>query len=238
MPEVHGPFDIGGPDEGYLIGARNVEPVNGGGDWICTKPDHWIFAGTGMKRGRPHPRPRRLGVSRRPGRHPGPRDRRRGTVLSMSRPAAARPRQPGALDRDDLSRPQGQLRLQRLDDLLGAGPRHAARPHAPLVALVPPARPRRAREPDHPQPDPACARRRIAHLDPHTTCAGSPQFCCRQPLEPDAANRSVTISQGRMRKRAVSCARSMRGRSQGRPLRSTGSQARGVNGSLISTSLS
>ena len=88
---------------------------------------------------------------------------------------------------------------------------------------------------DHPQPPRACARRRIAHLDPHTTCAGSPQFCCRQPLEPDAANRSVTISQGRMRKRAVSCARSMRGRSQGRPLRSTGSQARGVNGSLIST---
>ena len=28
-----------------------VDPVNGGGDWICTKPDHWIFAGTGMKKG-------------------------------------------------------------------------------------------------------------------------------------------------------------------------------------------
>ena len=33
------------------MGARNVEPVNGGGDWICTQPDHWIFAGTGMKKG-------------------------------------------------------------------------------------------------------------------------------------------------------------------------------------------
>ncbi|WP_010582462.1 N,N-dimethylformamidase beta subunit family domain-containing protein [Schlesneria paludicola] len=49
--KLNGPFPHRGPDEGYLIGARNVEPVNGGGDWICTQPDHWIFAGTGMKRG-------------------------------------------------------------------------------------------------------------------------------------------------------------------------------------------
>lgn len=47
----HGPFPERGPDEGYLIGARNVEPVNGGGDWICTKPEHWMFKGTGMKKG-------------------------------------------------------------------------------------------------------------------------------------------------------------------------------------------
>ncbi len=47
----HGPFPEHGPDEGLLIGARNVEPVNGGGDWICTQPDHWIFEGTGMKKG-------------------------------------------------------------------------------------------------------------------------------------------------------------------------------------------
>jgi hypothetical protein len=40
-----------GPDEGLLMGAINVIPVNGGGDWICTKPDHWIFEGTGMKQG-------------------------------------------------------------------------------------------------------------------------------------------------------------------------------------------
>jgi hypothetical protein len=46
-----GPFSMRGPDEGYLMGARNVDPVNGGGDWICTLPDHWIFANTGMKRG-------------------------------------------------------------------------------------------------------------------------------------------------------------------------------------------
>lgn len=46
-----GPFPHRGPDEGYLMGARNVDPVNGGGDWICTKPEHWIFAGAGMKAG-------------------------------------------------------------------------------------------------------------------------------------------------------------------------------------------
>lgn len=47
----HGPFPERGPDEGLLMGARNVRPVNGGGDWICEKPDHWIFEGTGMKKG-------------------------------------------------------------------------------------------------------------------------------------------------------------------------------------------
>ncbi len=47
----HGPFPERGPDEGYLIGARNVDPVNGGGDWIVARPDHWVFEGTGMKKG-------------------------------------------------------------------------------------------------------------------------------------------------------------------------------------------
>ena len=48
---LHGPFPESGPDEGLLMGARNVEPVNGGGDWIVTKPDSWVFAGTGLKAG-------------------------------------------------------------------------------------------------------------------------------------------------------------------------------------------
>ncbi len=47
----HGPFPEHGPDEGLLLGARNVEPVNGGGDWVILKPEHWIFAGTGLKIG-------------------------------------------------------------------------------------------------------------------------------------------------------------------------------------------
>ncbi len=47
----HGPFPEHGPDEGLLMGARNVEPVNGGGDWIIQQPEHWIFADTGVKKG-------------------------------------------------------------------------------------------------------------------------------------------------------------------------------------------
>ena len=47
----HGPFPHRGPDEGYLMGARNIEPVNGGGDWTAVKTDHWLFENTGMKPG-------------------------------------------------------------------------------------------------------------------------------------------------------------------------------------------
>ena len=49
--EKNGPFPERGPDEGLLMGARNGRPINGGGDWIVTNPDHWILAGTGMKKG-------------------------------------------------------------------------------------------------------------------------------------------------------------------------------------------
>ena len=48
--QEHGPFPHRGPDEGYLMGARNVSPVNGGGDWIAVKPEHWMFEGTDMKK--------------------------------------------------------------------------------------------------------------------------------------------------------------------------------------------
>ena len=40
-----------GPDESLIMGARSIVPFNGGGDWTCTKPEHWVFAGTGMKAG-------------------------------------------------------------------------------------------------------------------------------------------------------------------------------------------
>lgn len=46
-----GPFPSAGPDEALLIGAKTTVPFNGGGDFICTKPEHWLYAGTGMKRG-------------------------------------------------------------------------------------------------------------------------------------------------------------------------------------------
>jgi hypothetical protein len=45
------PYPMSGPNEALLMGARTPYPFNGGGDWICTKPDHWIFTGTGMKNG-------------------------------------------------------------------------------------------------------------------------------------------------------------------------------------------
>lgn len=48
---VLGPFENPGPDERDIIGARTVVPFNGGGDWTCTLPDHWLFEGTGMKAG-------------------------------------------------------------------------------------------------------------------------------------------------------------------------------------------
>ena len=33
------------------MGGRNVEPVNGGGDWVVAKAKHWMFEGTGLKNG-------------------------------------------------------------------------------------------------------------------------------------------------------------------------------------------
>ncbi|MEA3208270.1 MAG: hypothetical protein QOE70_1327 [Chthoniobacter sp.] len=39
------------PYANELIGAHSTGPVTGGADWICTKPGHWIYAGTGMKAG-------------------------------------------------------------------------------------------------------------------------------------------------------------------------------------------
>jgi hypothetical protein len=49
--KVLGPFENTGPDERDIIGARTVVPFNGGGDWTCTKPGHWLFEGTSMKAG-------------------------------------------------------------------------------------------------------------------------------------------------------------------------------------------
>jgi hypothetical protein len=39
------------PYANELIGAHSTGPVTGGADWVCAKPEHWIFAGTGMKEG-------------------------------------------------------------------------------------------------------------------------------------------------------------------------------------------
>ena len=49
--KVLGPFQNPGPDERDIIGARTIVPFNGGGDWTCAQPDHWLFEGTGMMKG-------------------------------------------------------------------------------------------------------------------------------------------------------------------------------------------
>jgi len=45
------PPPVSGPPSNRLMGAHTVWPSEGCGDWICAKPDHWIFEGTGMKKG-------------------------------------------------------------------------------------------------------------------------------------------------------------------------------------------
>jgi hypothetical protein len=50
------PFEKGftpklGLDAAKLMGARVTPPVMGAGDWTCAIPEHWLFEGTGMKKG-------------------------------------------------------------------------------------------------------------------------------------------------------------------------------------------
>ena len=63
------------------MGARNVEPVNGGGDWVCRQARALDLRGHRHEEGRPHPRPDRLGIPRRPARRsPGSRSSAGGTA--------------------------------------------------------------------------------------------------------------------------------------------------------------
>ena len=39
------------PYANELIGAHSTGPVTGGADWVCTKPDHWIYEGSAMREG-------------------------------------------------------------------------------------------------------------------------------------------------------------------------------------------
>jgi hypothetical protein len=39
------------PYANELVGAHSTGPVTGGADWVCTKPEHWIYRDTGMKQG-------------------------------------------------------------------------------------------------------------------------------------------------------------------------------------------
>jgi hypothetical protein len=119
-------------------------PFNGCGDWICTRPDHWIFAGTGMKRGDRIPGLVGWEYHGEPADIPGLEIVGEGTVLSVQyAPAAARPLgNPLTLDGDDLSRAEEKHCLQWL---LPSGGRkvsamppghmlpwsHGSRPHGP-----------------------------------------------------------------------------------------------------------
>jgi len=46
-----GPFEIDGPNENLIIGARSISPFNGSDDWKVADASSWIFDGTGMKEG-------------------------------------------------------------------------------------------------------------------------------------------------------------------------------------------
>ena len=39
------------PFANELIGSHSTGNVTGGADWICAAPEHWVYAGTGMKKG-------------------------------------------------------------------------------------------------------------------------------------------------------------------------------------------
>ncbi len=39
------------PNENLLVGARSTGYITGGADYVCLKPDHWLFETTGMKKG-------------------------------------------------------------------------------------------------------------------------------------------------------------------------------------------
>ncbi len=39
-----------GPDGALLMGGRTAG-IGGGGDWVCVKPDHWLYQGTDLKEG-------------------------------------------------------------------------------------------------------------------------------------------------------------------------------------------
>ncbi|MCF7765111.1 MAG: hypothetical protein K9N62_15700 [Verrucomicrobia bacterium] len=39
------------PYANELVGAHSTGPVTGGADWTCVAPEHWLFAGTGMRQG-------------------------------------------------------------------------------------------------------------------------------------------------------------------------------------------
>ena len=50
-PQPAPPLKHERPYANELIGAHSTGPVTGGADWVCLLPDHWVYKGTGMKKG-------------------------------------------------------------------------------------------------------------------------------------------------------------------------------------------
>jgi len=46
-----GSMGVRGPAGNQLMGAQTTGGVRGAGDWTCAMPEHWLFEGTGMKKG-------------------------------------------------------------------------------------------------------------------------------------------------------------------------------------------
>ena len=105
------------------MGARSTWPTTGGGDWTCRKPDHWLFAGTGMKEGDGIPGLVGWEWHGDPAKIPG--------LEIVASGKTHEPARRGPLHRHDLPRPEGQLRLQRRHHLVGRRPLRAAGLHPP-----------------------------------------------------------------------------------------------------------
>src|SRR3569623_652922 len=86
-----------------------------------------------------------MGIPRHARRHTGTRSRRLGQCFAQWHDT-------DPLDGDDLPRAEGKLRLQRLDDLLGAGSELAAGTHAAVLTQHAASRSRPARAADHAEP--------------------------------------------------------------------------------------
>ena len=110
--QKHGPFPERGPDEGYLIGARNLEPGQRRRRLDLRQAGALDLRRHGHETRRPRAGADRLGVPRRPAHRPARLGDRR------PRHGLAGRRESFAVDGHDLSRPQGELRVQRRDDLL------------------------------------------------------------------------------------------------------------------------
>ncbi len=136
-------FTKNGPNESTLIGAQSTYPVTGGGDWTCRKPDHWLFAGTGMKEGDGIPGSRRLGVAWR-----ARADSRAGSRRQRQDARAPAPREPTRRRSIPARRETSSSTRPR-----SGGPTGFAAPWLrPPGGLHPPRGPRSTRAADHPEP--------------------------------------------------------------------------------------